>query len=114
MQENTALADQNISTEVDRCIVSRGQALSCMVGEQTILDLRSEAQQQLGAKYNLKDFDDAVVDQGSLPLSMLKEVIHRWIQRTASGLPADQLPYACRPRTLQVCAAAPTAAAAAG
>jgi uncharacterized protein (DUF885 family) len=104
MQDNTALADQNIATEVDRYIVWPGQALSYMIGEQTILSLRDEAQQKLGDKYNLKNFDDVVLGQGSLPMAVLKQVVNRWIDNTLAGKPADQLPYTCKPRSLSGCA----------
>lgn len=108
MQDNTALADQNIGTEVDRYIVWPGQALSYMIGEQTILKLRDEAKEKLGDKYTLKDFDDVVLGQGSLPMAVLKDVVNRWIDNTLAGKPADQLPYACKPRTVEACAAAAT------
>ncbi len=104
MQDNTALADQNIATEVDRYIVWPGQALSYMIGEQTILQLRAKAQQKLGPKYHLKDFDNVVLGQGSLPMAVLTEVVDRWIGNTLGGKPADQLPYACKPRTVGICA----------
>ncbi len=100
MQENTALADQNISTEVDRYIVWPGQALSYMIGELHILDLRKEAQEKLGDKYSLRDFDDVVLGQGSLPMAVLSDVVNRWIAKTLAGTPADQLPYANKPRSL--------------
>ncbi|TAN06384.1 MAG: DUF885 domain-containing protein [Rhodanobacteraceae bacterium] len=103
MQDNTALAGQNIQTEVDRYIVWPGQALSYMIGEQTILRLRAKAQARLGKQYSLKDFDDVVLGQGSLPMAVLKEVVDRWIGNTLAGHPADQLPYACKPRTLEAC-----------
>jgi uncharacterized protein (DUF885 family) len=105
MQDNTALTDQNIATEVDRYIVWPGQALSYMIGEQTILKLRAEAKEKLGDKYTLKDFDDVVLGQGSLPIAVLKDVVNRWIDNTLAGKPADQLPYACKPRTVEACAA---------
>lgn len=104
MQDNTALSDQNIATEVDRYIVWPGQALSYMIGEQTILSLRTEAQKKLGDKYSLKDFDDVVLGQGSLPMAVLKDVVNRWIDATLAGKPADQLPYACKPRSVAACA----------
>lgn len=104
MQDNTALADQNIATEVARYIVWPGQALSYMIGEQTILSLRDHAKDKLGDKYTLKDFDDMVVGQGSLPMAILKEVVDRWIANTLAGKPADQLPYACKPRSVGACA----------
>lgn len=103
MQDNTALADQNIATEVDRYIVWPGQALSYMIGEQTILRLRAEAQKKLGDKYALKDFDDVVLGQGSLPMAVLQDVVNRWIDNTLAGKPADQLPYACTPQSVASC-----------
>jgi uncharacterized protein (DUF885 family) len=105
MQDNTALADQNIATEVDRYIVWPGQALAYMIGEQQILALREEAKQKLGDKYNLKNFDDVVLGQGSLPMAVLKEVVDKWIANTLAGKPVDQLPFACKPRTVETCAA---------
>lgn len=103
MQDNTALADQNITTEVDRYIVWPGQALSYMIGEQTILKLRAEAKQKLDDKYSLKDFNDVVLGQGSLPMAVLTDVVHRWIDNTLAGKPADQLPFACKPRSMEPC-----------
>jgi uncharacterized protein (DUF885 family) len=103
MQDNTALADQNIATEVDRYIVWPGQALSYMIGEQAILSLRDEAKQKLGDKYDLKNFDDVVLGQGSLPMAVLEQVVNRWIDNTLVGKPADQLPFACKPRSVATC-----------
>jgi uncharacterized protein (DUF885 family) len=105
MQDNTALANQNIATEVDRYIVWPGQALSYMIGEQTILQLRAEAQKKLGDKYNVRDFDNVVLGQGSLPMAILKDVVDKWIDNTLAGKPADQLPFACKPRSLAACPA---------
>jgi hypothetical protein len=82
-----------------------GQALSYMIGEQVILQLRDEARQKLGDKYNLKHFDDVVLGQGSLPMAILQEVVDKWIDNTLAGKPADQLPFACKPRSLEVCTA---------
>jgi uncharacterized protein (DUF885 family) len=105
MQDNTALADQNIATEVDRYIVWPGQALAYMIGEQTILSLRDEAKRKLGDKYDIRNFDDVVLGQGSLPMAVLQEVVRKWIDNTLAGKPADQLPFACKPRTVESCAA---------
>ncbi len=100
MQDNTALSNENIRNEVDRYIAWPGQALSYMVGELEILKLRQQAKTRLGAKYSLRDFNDVVLGQGSLPMAVLAKLVQRWIGRTRSGLPADQLPYAQRPRSL--------------
>jgi hypothetical protein len=76
-----------------------------MIGEQAILQLREEAKQKLGDKYNLRNFDDVVLGRGSLPMAVLKEVVNKWIDNTLAGKPVDQLPFACKPRTVETCAA---------
>jgi len=77
--EHTAMDDENINTEVDRYIAWPAQALSYKMGQMKILELRSRAQKQLGAKFDLRAFHDAVLDQGPLPLDMLETKINEWI-----------------------------------
>lgn len=84
MKENTALTDQNIGTEVDRYIAWPGQALCYMIGELTILKLRTQAEHKLDDKFNIKTFNDEVLANGSLPLSVLETEVHEWI----NGQPA--------------------------
>jgi len=71
--------DQNIETEVDRYIAWPAQALSYKMGQRKILELRERAQRELGAKFDLRAFHDAVLDQGPLPLDVLEEKIDGWI-----------------------------------
>jgi len=78
-QEHTAMDDQNIETEVDRYIAWPAQALSYKMGQTKILELRARAQQELGAKFDLRTFHDAVLDQGPLPLDLLETKINAWI-----------------------------------
>lgn len=78
-RDNTALSDQNINTEVDRYIAWPGQALAYMIGEIHIQQLRIEAKQALGDHFDLKGFHDAVLENGSIPLSVLDKHIHEWI-----------------------------------
>ena len=80
-QDNTALTEQNISTEVDRYIAWPGQALSYMVGELKILQLRQKAMLRLGAKYDERAFHDLILETGTVPLSVLETVIDGWINR---------------------------------
>jgi hypothetical protein len=47
-----------------------------------------------------------VLGQGSLPMAVLKEVVDKWVGNTLAGKPVDQLPFACKPRTVETCAAA--------
>ena len=77
--QHTAMDDQNIETEVDRYIAWPAQALSYKMGQMKILELRQRAQKELGAKFDLRGFHDAVLDQGPLPLDMLETKINAWI-----------------------------------
>jgi uncharacterized protein (DUF885 family) len=77
--EHTAMDDENISTEVDRYIAWPAQALSYKMGQMKILELRARAQKELGAKFDLRAFHDAVLDEGPLPLDMLDAKINEWI-----------------------------------
>ena len=84
--EHTAMDDQNIETEVDRYIAWPGQALSYKMGQMKILELRERAQQELGTKFDVRAFHDAILDQGPLPVDVLETKINRWIAaRKASG-----------------------------
>jgi uncharacterized protein (DUF885 family) len=77
--EHTAMDDENINTEVDRYIAWPAQALSYKMGQMKILELRARAQRQLGAKFDIRAFHDAVLDQGPLPLDFLETKINTWI-----------------------------------
>ncbi|MBI1739546.1 MAG: DUF885 domain-containing protein, partial [Candidatus Koribacter versatilis] len=77
--EHTAMDDQNIETEVDRYIAWPAQALSYKMGQRKILELRERAQRELGAKFDVRAFHDAVLDQGPLPLDVLEGKINGWI-----------------------------------
>ena len=77
--DHTAMDDENINTEVDRYIAWPAQALSYKMGQMKILELRERTQKELGAKFDLRAFHDAVLDQGPLPLDMLETKINAWI-----------------------------------
>lgn len=81
---NTALSLHNVRTEIDRYISWPGQALSYKIGELTIKRLRKEAEHELGAEFNLREFHDQLLKHGSMPLSMLDEVIKRYINEQKS------------------------------
>jgi len=77
---NTALAPYNIKTEVDRYISWPGQAVSYKIGELKILELRKFSESQLGHKFNIREFHDQVLINGSLPLNILERKIKEWIK----------------------------------
>jgi uncharacterized protein (DUF885 family) len=78
-REHTAMDEPNIQTEVDRYIAWPGQALAYKIGQAKILELRDRAKQALGPKFNIKDFHDAVLDAGPLPMDQLEAKIDRWL-----------------------------------
>jgi uncharacterized protein (DUF885 family) len=79
MKENTALTDANIDAEVNRYISNPGQALAYKLGELKIRELRARAEKELGPKFDLRRFHDAVLGQGSVPLDALEAQIDSWI-----------------------------------
>lgn len=79
MLDNTALSELNITNEIDRYISWPGQACAYKLGELTIRKLRSEAEQQLGAQFNLREFHDVVLGAGGLPLNILERRVHEWM-----------------------------------
>ena len=81
LASNTALSMHNVTTEIDRYISWPAQALSYKLGELTIKKLRKEAQQQLGHDFDLREFHDVVLRNGSVPLSILGQQVASYIQR---------------------------------
>ncbi|AOS61464.1 DUF885 domain-containing protein [Actinoalloteichus hymeniacidonis] len=77
--ENTAMAPLEIEGEVDRYIAAPGQALSYMVGRLEINRLRSRAETELGERFDISAFHDAMLGSGALPLTVLDELIGDWI-----------------------------------
>lgn len=80
MKDNTAKTENDIVVEVDRYIVWPGQALAYKLGELKIKELRARAKQQLGDKFDLRKFHNAVLDNGALPLDVLDTQIDEWIE----------------------------------
>lgn len=80
MASNTALSLHNVTTEIDRYISWPGQALSYKIGELTIKRLRTKAEQELGDKFDIRAFHDAVLENGSVPMSILEQQINDFIE----------------------------------
>ncbi|WP_438381658.1 DUF885 family protein [Asaia sp. BMEF1] len=80
LRDNTALAEKNIQNETNRYISWPGQALGYKIGELTILDLRHQAETALGSKFDERRFHDLVLDEGAMPLALLRERVKDWIE----------------------------------
>ena len=81
---NSSVSDTDIAREVDRYFNWPGQATSYMVGQLRIAELRKRAEQALGDRFDIRDFHEAVLSQGALPLDVLEEQVDRYIA-TAKG-----------------------------
>ena len=79
-EANSALAEQNIDTEVDRYIAWPGQALSYMIGEIDIQRLRQKAKDELGPRFDIKTFHATILEHGAMPLTVLDQVVDRWME----------------------------------
>ncbi|MEZ5461259.1 DUF885 family protein [Dokdonella sp.] len=78
-KDNAAKTEQDIVNEVDRYIGTPGQALAYKIGQLKISQLRSEAEQKMGAKFDLRAFNDAVLATGSVPLNVLENHMSEWM-----------------------------------
>jgi uncharacterized protein (DUF885 family) len=83
-KDNTGKTDQDITVEVDRYIVWPGQALAYKLGQLKIRELRTEAEKRLGAKFDVREFHDAVLENGAVPLNVLEAHMKQWIEERAA------------------------------
>jgi len=78
---NSSVSDTDIGREVDRYFNDPGQASSYMVGQLRIAALRKRAEAALGPRFDIRDFHEAVLAQGSLPLDALEAQVDAYIAR---------------------------------
>lgn len=86
LANNTALSLHNVYSEVDRYISWPGQALSYKIGELTIKRLRAKAKKKLAQHFDLREFHDKILSNGSMPLGMLEQVIDDYLEKKESDL----------------------------
>ncbi len=81
MAENTALSLHEINTETDRYISWPGQALSYKIGELKIRELRAKAEKELGSDFDIREFHEIILEQGTVTLSILEKRIDNYIEK---------------------------------
>jgi uncharacterized protein (DUF885 family) len=85
MVANSPLSEGMVRPEVDRYLVSPGQACSYMVGRLEIQRMRAEAERRLGQGFDIRKFHSAVLDSGSLPLGVLDRVVRSRLVAASTG-----------------------------
>ena len=77
--DNEAESEAGITSEIERYMANPGQALSYKIGQLKIRELRSNAEQKLGDKFDIKLFHEKVLESGCIPLQLLEEKINKWV-----------------------------------
>ncbi|MEI9910934.1 MAG: DUF885 family protein [Bacteroidota bacterium] len=79
LSENTALSLHEVNTEINRYISWPGQALAYKMGELKIKEVRKKAEEQLKDKFDIREFHDLVLSQGTVTLKILEQMVDRFI-----------------------------------
>ena len=77
--DNEAESEAGITSEIERYMANPGQALSYKIGQLKIRELRSNAEQKLGDKFDIKMFHEKVLESGCIPLQLLEDKINKWV-----------------------------------
>lgn len=84
LTSNTPMPLAPATGEVDRYIALPGQAVAYKTGQFAIVRLRAEAEQQLGSRFDIREFHDTLLAEGALTLDVLELAVRDWITRTAA------------------------------
>ncbi len=80
MREKTGMGEKEVTAEIERYIVIPGQACAYKIGMLKIQELRTRAQNELGEKFDQREFHDTLLKNGALPLEILEEQVNDYIQ----------------------------------
>jgi len=88
MLANSPMREGPVTAEIDRYIVTPGQALAYMLGRLEILRFRAEARETAGDQFDIKGFHDTVLSSGALPLPVLGRLVREWADGVRARQPA--------------------------
>lgn len=99
----TGMAERDVISEIERYFVNPGQATAYKVGMHKLLELREHAQSVLGDEFDLRQFHDLVLDNGSMPLTVLERLVEDSLQGETTASLGDLVPKSAPQvtRTLQ-------------
>jgi len=80
MYENSAVAPARAISEAERFMAIPGQALAYKIGQLKIREIRNNAEERLGDKFDVKAFHREILKDGAMPLSMLESKVDRWVE----------------------------------
>ncbi len=80
MLANTAASRAGVESEISRYIAVPGQATSYLTGSLLIQDLRHQAEEAFGDRFDIRQFHDLVIEDGTVTLTMLEAKIREWIE----------------------------------
>lgn len=85
LMQNTPNPESDCIKAIDRYVVMPGQATAYKIGMNKIIDLRENAKVELGDAFDIRDFHDAILATGAVPLDIMEEQVDAYIARAKSG-----------------------------